>query len=177
MNSRAAVWWISGFLAAWTCGCGLKKDVDYVTTPQSVVRQMLRLAEIKPHDVVYDLGSGDGRVVITAAAEHGARGVGIEIDPKLVARARENARLAGVADRVEFREADLFQSDFSEATVVTLYLLPKLNLELRPKILAMRPGTRVVSYRFDMKDWKPDRQVSLGDDDVIYLWVVPERQP
>jgi SAM-dependent methyltransferase len=158
-------------------GCRARKDVDYVTTPQSVVREMLRLAEVKQGDVVYDLGSGDGRVVITAAAEHGARGVGIEIDPKLVEKARRNAQLAGVADRVEFRQADLFASDFSEATVVTLYLLPRLNIKLRPKILAMRPGTRIVSYRFDMKDWKPDRQVSLGDGDVIYLWVVPQPAP
>jgi tRNA G37 N-methylase Trm5 len=132
---------------------------------------MLRLANVKRGDVVYDLGSGDGRIVI-AAAKRGARGVGIDINPERVEEGTRNARAAKVADRVRFLNQDLFESDLGEATVVTLYLLPRLNLKLRPKLLAeLKPGTRVVSHGFDMGDWKPDRTVMVGDT-AIHLWTI-----
>ena len=150
-------------------------DVRYEPTPQRVVRQMLRLAKVGPGDVVYDLGSGDGRIPITAARDFGARGVGIEIDPELVRRSEANALAAGVAGRVAFRHADLFEADFSEATVVTLFLYPDVNLRLRPKLLAeLEPGTRVVSYWHDMGDWKPER-IDSAPRASIYLWRIPER--
>jgi SAM-dependent methyltransferase len=150
-------------------------DVRYEPTPMPVVRQMLRLAEVGPGDVVYDLGSGDGRIPITAAREFGARGVGIEIDPALVRRAEANLREAGVADRVAFRHADLFEAEIGEATVVTLFLYPDVNLRLRPKLLAeLRPGTRVVSYWHDMGDWKPDK-IDSARRAAIYLWRIPPR--
>ena len=150
-------------------------DVRYEPTPQEVVRQMLRLAEVGPGDVVYDLGSGDGRIPITAAREFGARGVGIEIQPALVSRAEANAREAAVTDRVSFRNEDLFEADFSEATVVTLFLYPDVNLRLRAKLLAeLAPGTRVVSYWHDMGDWKPDR-IDSARRATIYLWRIPPR--
>jgi protein-L-isoaspartate O-methyltransferase len=150
-------------------------DVRYEPTPHAVVRQMLRLAEVGPGDVVYDLGSGDGRIPITAAREFGARGVGIEIDPALVRRAQANLREAGVADRVAFRHADLFEAEIGEATVVTLFLYPDVNLRLRPKLLAeLRPGTRVVSYWHDMGDWKPDK-IDSARRAAIYLWRIPPR--
>lgn len=150
-------------------------DVRYEPTPQRVVRQMLRLAEVGPGDVVYDLGSGDGRIPITAAREFGARGVGIEIDPELVRRSEANALAAGVADRVAFRHADLFEADFSDATVVTLFLYPDVNLRLRPKLLAeLAPGTRVVSYWHDMGDWKPEK-IDSARRATIYLWRIPAR--
>src|SRR5688572_2599497 len=150
-------------------------DVRYEPTPQRVVRQMLRLAEVGPGDVVYDLGSGDGRIPITAAREFGARGVGIEIDPELVRRSEANARAAGVADRVAFLHADLFEADFSDATVVTLFLYPDVNLRLRPRLLAeLKPGTRVVSYWHDMGDWRPER-IDSARRATIYLWRIPPR--
>lgn len=150
-------------------------DVPYVPTPETVVSAMLRLAEVKKGDVLYDLGSGDGRIVIAAARRYGIRAVGIDIDPRRIAEANAKAREAGVANRVRFIQQDLFDADFSEATVVTLYLLPRLNLKLRPKLLAdLRPGTRIVSHGFDMGDWKPERVVEVGNN-TIYLWVVPPR--
>jgi SAM-dependent methyltransferase len=153
----------------------LARDVPFVPTPEHVVDEMLTLAEVGPNDVVYDLGSGDGRIVITAAKKHGARGVGIDIDPKRIQEARENARRAGVADRVEFREGDLFKADIKDATVVTLYLLSSVNLQLRPKLLKeLKPGTRVVSHAFEMGDWKPVATRKLGAT-TVYYWVVPER--
>jgi SAM-dependent methyltransferase len=146
-------------------------DVPFVPTPDDVVAGMLRLANVKRGDVVYDLGSGDGRIVI-AAAKRGARGVGIDINPERVEEGTRNARAAKVADRVRFLNQDLFESDLGEATVVTLYLLPRLNLKLRPKLLAeLKPGTRVVSHGFDMGDWKPDRTVMVGDT-AIHLWTI-----
>jgi len=152
----------------------VKPDVVYIPTPQPVVNEMLRLANVQSTDVVYDLGSGDGRIVITAAQKVGARGIGIDIDPQRIQEATQNAQKAGVSDRVEFRQEDLFQTDFSEATVVTLYLLPELNLRLRPKLLQeLKPGTRIVSHAFDMGDWKPERIVQV-DDRFVYYWVVPE---
>jgi SAM-dependent methyltransferase len=148
-------------------------DVPFVPTPDDVVSGMLRLANVKRNDVVYDLGSGDGRIVIAAAKRYGARGVGIDIDPERVAEASRNARAAKVADRVRFLNQDLFESDLSEATVVTLYLLPRLNLKLRPKLLAeLKPGTRIVSHGFDMGEWKPERTVMVGDT-AIHLWRIP----
>ena len=136
---------------------------------------MLKIAKVGPKDVVYDLGSGDGRIVIAAAKRHGARAVGVDIDPARVKEARENARKAGVAARAEFREADLFQVDLSPATVVTLYLLPSINLKLRPKLLAeLKPGTRIVSHGFDMGDWQPTAVHQVGTA-TVYYWVVPPR--
>lgn len=150
-------------------------DVRYEPTPRPVVRQMLRLAEVGPDDVVYDLGSGDGRIPITAAREFGARGVGIEIDAALVRRSEANAREAGVTDRVTFRHADLFEAEIGGATVVTLFLYPDVNLRLRPKLLAeLAPGTRVVSYWHDMDEWQPERTVRAGPAR-IYLWRIPPR--
>jgi SAM-dependent methyltransferase len=155
-----------------------KPDVIYVPTPEAVVEEMLRLANVGKDDVVYDLGCGDGRIVITAAKKYGARGVGIDIDPERIKESNENARKAGVTDRVKFLQQDLFETDFREATVVTLYLLPALNLKLRPKLLSeLKPGTRIVSHAFDMGDWKPDKVApGTGDepDRTVYFWVVPE---
>jgi len=154
----------------------LARDVPFVPTPERVVAKMLEVAKVGPEDVVYDLGSGDGRIVITAAKKHGARGVGIDIDPERVREARDNARRAGVADRVEFREGDLFKANIGEATVVTIYLLSGINMKLRPKLLAeLKPGTRVVSHAFDMGDWKPVETHKVGTSTVHY-WVVPEKK-
>lgn len=150
-----------------------KPDVRYAPSPHSVVRAMLRLAGVSRTDVLYDLGSGDGRIPIAAAREFGARAVGIDIDPKLVARARQNAREAGVSKLVTFRNEDIFEADFGEASVVTLFLYPDVNLRLRPKLLAeLRPGTRVVSHWHDMGDWKPDRMIEV-EGRPLYLWTIP----
>jgi SAM-dependent methyltransferase len=153
-----------------------KPDVEYVPTPHHVVAEMLRLVEVKPTDVVYDLGCGDGRVVITAAKQYGARGVGVDIDPDRIAESRANARQVGVADRVKFLQQDLFETDIREATVVTLYLLPQLNRQLRPKLLSdLRPGTRVVSHDFDMGDWHPDKVIHVPGsyEHTVFYWVIP----
>ncbi len=150
-------------------------DVIYVPTPQPAVDAMLALAEVGPQDMLYDLGSGDGRIPITAALRHGARALGVEINPRLVREARAAARAAGVTDRVRFREADLFRMRFREATVVTLYLLPDLNLRLKPRLLAdLPPGARIVSYSFDMGDWPPERTLRLPEGD-LFLWRVPPK--
>jgi len=153
-------------------------DVPFVPTPEAVVDRMLEMAKVGPQDVVYDLGSGDGRIVIAAAQKHGARGVGIDLSPERIREARENARAAGVADRIEFRQEDLFKADIREATVVTLYLLTTVNLQLKPRLLAeLKPGTRIVSHAFAMGDWEP-----LATDTVegrrIFYWEVPApKQP
>jgi SAM-dependent methyltransferase len=153
----------------------VKKDVPYVPTPQAVVDEMLKMAEVTKSDVVYDLGCGDGRIVITAAKQFGARGVGIDIDPERIKESNANAVKAGVADRVKFIQQDLFEADFKEATVVTLYLLPTINLKLRPKLWSdLKPGTRVVSHAFDMGDWKPDK-TSEADGRPVYFWVIPPK--
>ena len=150
-------------------------DVIYVPTPQPVVDAMLELAGVGKDDVLYDLGSGDGRIPVTAARRFGTRGVGIDIEPVRIREANANARAAGVTDLVTFRREDLFEADFSEATVVTLYLLPELNLRLRPILLEqLQPGTRIVSHAFDMGDWGPEHVVRV-DSSVIYMWTVPER--
>ncbi len=164
-------------LGAGGCAPVPGQEVPYVVTPPQVVDAMLRLAGVGRDDVVYDLGSGDGRIVIAAARDFGARGVGIEIDPRLVAQSTRAAARAGLAERVRFVQQDLFETDLRPATVVTLYLTRELNLRLRPKLLReLRPGARVVSHHFDMGDWPSDRQLSLEVDRssyMIYLWVIP----
>jgi len=151
-------------------------DVIYVPTPYEVVDEMLRLAGVKKGDVLYDLGSGDGRIPVTAAKEFGIRAVGIDIDPQRIEEAKENARKNGVTGLVQFRQEDLFRANFREATVVTLYLLPDLNVKLRPKLLAeLKPGSRIVSHQFDMGTWKPERKVELNGR-TIYLWTVPKKE-
>lgn len=150
-------------------------DIYYEPMPAAVVTALLRLAEVKPGDLVYDLGSGDGRVPIAAVIQFGARGVGIEIQPRLVAVARANAARAGVADRATFRTEDIFEADFRDATVVALFLFPHVNRRLRPKLLAeLKPGTRVVSYYHDMDDWQPESVVKVRGAP-IYLWRIPEK--
>jgi SAM-dependent methyltransferase len=158
------------------------KEVPYVPTSQPVVKEMLDVAGVTEDDVVYDLGSGDGRIPITAAEEFGARAVGIEIEPDLVQEARKKAEKAGVSDRVTFHQGDLFKADLSDATVVALYLFPEINLKLRPKLLReLDPGDRIVSHDFRMGDWEPDRTVQAGQGntgwEVIHLWTVPEEVP
>jgi len=150
------------------------KDVIWVPSPDQVVERMLRMAQTTPRDTVVDLGSGDGKIVIAAAQRFGARAMGIEFNPDMVALSRANARKAGVANRVEILQGDFFKVDFSRATVLTLYLLPDLNIKLRPKILSLEPGTRVVSHSFDMEDWEPD-ELSLLDGKRAYFWIVPAR--
>jgi 23S rRNA G2445 N2-methylase RlmL len=152
-------------------------DVIFVPTPHEVVEDMLRLANLRKGDVLYDLGSGDGRIPIAAAKKYGIRAVGIDIDPERIREATENARKAGVAGLVEFRQEDLFKADFREATVVTLYLLPDLNVKLRPRLWQeLRPGTRVVSHQFDMGTWRPEKRLESSGR-VVYFWTVPGRAP
>lgn len=152
-------------------------DVVYVPTPQAVVDRMLAIAKVNSNDVLYDLGSGDGRIPITAAQKFGIRATGIDINPQRINEANTNAKTAGVTDRVRFLNQDLFQSKFSDATVVTLYLLPELNVKLRPQLLSqLKPGTRIVSHAFDMGDWKPDRTEQVGNS-TIYFWTVPANPP
>lgn len=152
-------------------------DVRYEPTPADVVQFMLRLAKVNAGDVVYDLGCGDGRIVITAARQFDARGVCVDIDPRRIAESRENARQAGVADRIRFLNEDLLATDVGDATVVMLFLSPELNLAVRPKLLReLKPGTRIVSHWHDMGDWKPQETVlvwSGGRERPIYLWTVP----
>lgn len=158
-------------------------DVPYVATEDEAIVAMLKLADIKPSDVVYDLGCGDGRIVIAAAKKFGTRGVGVDIDPVRIREANENAKKAGVEKLVRFEEKDLFQADIHDASVVMLFLLNSVNLKLRPKLLQeLKPGTRIVSNTFDMGDWKPDKEVPVEGyaDDValsryLYLWIVPQR--
>jgi SAM-dependent methyltransferase len=163
-------------LAPWVTAQQPNLDVPYVPTPPEVVDAMLNLANVGKGDVVYDLGCGDGRVVITAAKEKGARGVGIDIDQERINEATENAEKAGVAGRVQFRLQDLFKADIREATVVTLYLLPAINLKLRPKLWRdLKPGTRIVSHSFDMGDWKPEKKIVVNSEE-IFFWTVPPRK-
>jgi len=150
------------------------KDVIWVPTPKSLVEKMLKMAEVKPSDIVFDLGSGDGVTVITAAKQFGVRATGIEYNPDMVELAKRNAQREGVADKTEFIRGDIFVTDFSKATVVTMYLLPYLNLKLRPTILNMKPGTRVVSHAFTMDDWVPD-QTDSTEGRTAYLWIVPAK--
>jgi len=164
-------------------------EVPYVPTPEEVVVEMLKMAGVTPNDMVYDLGCGDGRIVVTAAKVFGARGVGVDNDPNLIRQSNENARKAGVTDRVRFVEQDLFETDIREATVVALYLLPELNLQLRPKLLRdLRPGSRIVAHEFDMGEWKPDNmakvpkvkvyyhpRIPYEKDTYFYYWVIPAK--
>ena len=159
-------------------------EVPFITTPDHVTLAMLELAGVTARDVVIDLGSGDGRIVITAARRFGARGLGVEISPELVRKSRDNARAAGVADRAEFREQDLFRTDLAQAQVITMYLLPEFNLQLRPRLLALAPGTRIVSHDWDMGEWQPERSITLDVPDkaigrekrsTVHLWRVPAR--
>lgn len=150
-------------------------NTPYVQTPKEVILAMLKVANVNKTDVVYDLGCGDGRILIAAAQVCGARGVGVDINPNRIAEAQRSAVKASLAGRLLFREQDLFDTDLSPATVVTLYLLPEANLELRPKLLReLKPGTRIVSHAFDLGDWKPDKQLSVAGSK-IFFWVVPER--
>ena len=150
-------------------------DVIFVPTAFETVLQMLKLAEVTNKDIVYDLGCGDGRFVVTAAQQFGARGVGVDIDPERIKEARELAKRTGADDKVRFIEGDLFETDISEATVVTLYLLTRLNLKLRPKLMKeLKPGTRIVSHAFDMGDWKPEKMGQVSGSS-IFLWRIPAR--
>jgi SAM-dependent methyltransferase len=162
-----------------TASPGPRLDVIWVPSDLVVVRHMLQLAGVGRQDVVYDLGSGDGRIVIMAAQQYGARGVGVDIDPEMVRRARDNAVKAGVADRVTFLEGDLFASDISAATVVAMYLSPDVNLRLRPKLRReLRPGARVVSHDYDLGDWPPERTVTVNLENrehLVFLWRIPSR--
>jgi len=188
MNRRGFLGALGALGAGAGCSTpGVKLDAPYIQTPYAVAEEMLRLAKVGPADVIYDLGCGDGRIVIAAAEKFGARGVGIDIDPRRIEEANAAARRAGVAGRVRFAVQDLFQTDFSEASVVSLYLYPELNARLRPKLLAdLKPGSRIVSHQFGIGDWKPHdaRQVTPSDrehwttgdrDHWIYLWIVPPR--
>ena len=150
------------------------KDVVWVPTPDAVVERMLRMARVGKNDYVIDLGSGDGRTVIMAAQKFGARAMGIEYNPDMVALSNRNAQKAGLGDKVKFVKADLFETDFSQATVITMYLLPAINIKLRPKILDMRPGTRIASHAFNMEDWQPDQTATVEGRDA-YLWIVPAK--
>ncbi len=154
-------------------------DVRYEPTPADVIEVMLRLADVKEGDVVYDLGCGDGRIVITAVRERAARGVCVDIDPRRIEESRENAREAGVADRIQFLNQDLFATDIGNATVVMLFLFPNINLKLRPKLLReLKPGTRVVSHWHSMGDWTPQETVRVtsgGRERPVYFWTIPQR--
>ncbi|HXF67761.1 MAG TPA: methyltransferase domain-containing protein [Burkholderiales bacterium] len=173
---------LAGAAMAATAAWAGEPSVPYVPTPQEVVEKMLEIAKVGPNDYVIDLGSGDGRIVITAARKFGARGFGVDLNPERIRESNENARKAGVTDRVSFQQRDLFETDLSEATVITMYLLPRVNMELRPKLLQLKPGTRIVSHDFSMEDWKPDAHVTVdakekyggaGGKSDVYFWIVP----
>ncbi len=182
----------AGLACAWLAAISLlsgaaraqEPRVPYVPMPQEVVDRMLQMAKVSTSDYVIDLGSGDGRIVVTAAQKHGARGFGVDINPNRVAEAVANAETAGVKDKVAFYQRDLFKTDLSQATVITMYLLPRVNLELRQKLLDLKPGTRIVSHDFSMDEWKPDAFVKLdvkekyggtGGQSDVYFWVVPAK--
>ena len=150
-------------------------DVPYVPTKPAVVEGMLRLANLKKGDILYDLGCGDGRIVVSAAKNYGVTAVGYDIDPERIAEANANAKAAGVTDKVKFVNANLFDTDLTKATVITMYLLPTVNMELRPKILKLKPGTRIVSHAFDMGDWAPEK-TEMVDGATLYFWTVPNRK-
>jgi SAM-dependent methyltransferase len=160
-------------------------EVPFITTPDNITIAMLEISKVGKRDFVIDLGSGDGRIVITAAKQFGARGLGVELVADLVRQSREHAAKAGVADRAQFVEMDLFKADLAPATVVTMYLLPEVNLLLRPRLLCLKPGTRIVSHDWDMGDWKPekmmmlpapDKTIGLKKESTVYLWRVPPRK-
>ncbi len=147
-------------------------NVPFVPTPPEVVDAMLKVANVTKNDVIYDLGSGDGRIVIAAAKKYGATGVGIDINAELVEKAKAAASAEGVGDKISFIEGDLFEQDLSKATVITLYLLPDVNMKLRPTLLKLKPGTRIVSHAFDMGDWKPEK-TEVIEGRYVYFWTVP----
>jgi SAM-dependent methyltransferase len=148
-------------------------DVPYVPSPQIVVEEMLRVANVTKDDFVMDLGSGDGRILITAARKFGARGIGVDLNESLIFQSEENARIANVAERVQFLQQDLFKTDLSKASVITMYLLPGVNMRLRPALLALKPGTRIVAHDFDLGDWQPDVKVTIRKN--VMLWIVPAK--
>ena len=150
------------------------KDVIWVPTPPELVEKMLQMARITPKDFVIDLGSGDGRIAIAAAKKFGARSMGIEYNPDMVSLSNREAQRQGVAERARFMNADIFESDFSQATIITMYLLPDLNIKLRPKILGLKPGTGVASHQFSMEEWQPDERAEI-DGRLAYLWIVPAK--
>jgi precorrin-6B methylase 2 len=152
-------------------------DVPYVPTPQRTVDAMLAIAQVKPGDVLIDLGSGDGRIAITAAKKYGIRAIGIEIIPELVRESEKSAREMGVTDRVQFINGDVFGQDLRQASIVTVFMTPGVNLRLRPKLLKeLKPGTRVVSHSFNMGNWAPSKTAQV-DGDTVYLWVIPDETP
>lgn len=174
-------------LSSLTLGCGAafsqatapkrSPDVPYVPTPQPVVEAMLKLGEVKSGDILYDLGSGDGRIPVTAAKLYGVKGTGIDINPERIAEAEANAKEQAVTDKVKFLNQDLFEASISDATVVTLYLLPSINLKLRPKLWKdLKPGTRIVSHSFDMGEWQPEKRIEV-DGRYLYLWRIPATPP
>lgn len=176
----AAAAWLGSAVAS----AQIVEEVPFITSPDNVTLEMLRISSVGPRDHVIDLGSGDGRIVILAAKRFGATGLGVEIVPELVRQSVRSAQAAGVADKVEFREQDLFATDLSRATVITMYLLPEVNMKLRPGLLQLQPGTRLVSHDWDMGDWEPDQTVVLPVPDKkvgleklsrVHLWVVPAR--
>lgn len=159
-------------------------SVPYVPTPQAVVDRMLEIGTVGAQDYLIDLGSGDGRIVVTAAKKYGARGFGVDLNPTRIAEANENARKAGVTDKVQFHRMDLFEADLAQASIITMYLLPRVNLDLRPKLLDLKPGTRIVSHDFSMGDWKPEQQEQIDAPDKyggsggrsdIFLWIIPAK--
>jgi len=176
--ARAALFLFSwGVLFSAFVSQEVHRDVPYVPSPPEVVEEMLRLAQLKPGDILYDLGCGDGRIVVTAAQKAGIKAIGIDIDPQRIEESWQNARAAGVTNLVEFRQGDLFTADIHDASVVTLYLLTYVNLKLRPKLLSeLKPGTRLVSHNYAMDTWKPDQTTTVVVDDsvhTVYFWVVP----
>ena len=184
MNHRTSAAWLLAALLAALPAPAQEPRVPYVPTPHDVVEKMLQMARVSANDYLIDLGSGDGRIVVAAASKHGARGFGVDINPTRVAEALENAQKSKVTDKVAFYQRDLFQTDLTQATVISMYLLPRVNLELRPKLLDLKPGTRIVSHDFSMDDWKPDAYVQMhskekytgaGGDSEIYFWVVPAK--
>ena len=154
-------------------GAEVVPDVPFVPTPQVVVDEMLRVAKVGQSDFVMDLGSGDGRIAITAARKFGARALGVELDEHLLIQSEESARQAGVEDRVKFLRQDLFKTDLSRASVITMYLLPSVNRRLRPRLLDLKPGTRIVAHDFDLEDWKPDQMTTIRKN--VFLWIVPAK--
>ena len=180
---RAALILLASLATAQTKQPPRELDVPYLPTTESAVQAMLKLAGVKSTDIVYDLGCGDGRIVIAAAKDFGAHGVGIDLNPERIQEAKANAKKAGVEDRVRFVEGDLFTADIHDATVVTLFLLTSVNQRLRPKLQAdLKPGTRVVSNTFDMGDWKPEKEATVEGTNEgayfsrkLYLWTIPQR--
>lgn len=172
------------FTSLLQCAHAVDSSVPYVPTPQSVVDRMLEIGKVGPNDYLIDLGSGDGRIVVTAAAKHGTRGFGVDLNATRIDEANERARKGHVTDKVAFYQRDLFETDLSQATVITMYLLPRVNLALRPKLLNLEPGTRIVSHDFSMGEWKPDLHEEIDASDKyggaggrsdIYLWIIPAK--